>query len=443
MRLLKLQLFNLFGIFNHDIDYNQDERVTLITAPNGYGKTIALKTVYNLFNKRFAFFIKLSFDKIIFSFDNNRTIEIVKIDKEENQVIRFILKENSSENSSFEYPSKKLISQIKSGMPNSMLEEFTPHFIERIGRDEWLNELTNEVLTFEEIVYQFSEYLPEHIIRRYDIEIPKEFLILLDSFQVYFIQEQRLVLRQPVPDHRFRREVVITDTIEKYSNELSSLIKQKIGEYAQITQSLDSSFPKRLFQEQTNSKDTVDLKNRLTTLQEKRQKTSKYGLLKLDEDTFFKEDYIKESDTRVLSLYISDSEEKLSVFDSLVNRIEIFTKILNERRFNFKSIEIDKDKGFVFKTKNDLSLKLTELSSGEQHEVVLLFELLFKAKENSLVLIDEPEISLHVVWQKAFLNDIREIINLQKIDVAIATHSPQIINERWDLTVNLEASKVE
>jgi len=80
------------------------------------------------------------------------------------------------------------------------------------------------------------------------------------------------------------------------------------------------------------------------------------------------------------------------------------------------------------------------LSSGEQHEVVLLFELLFKAKENSLVLIDEPEISLHVVWQKEFLNDIQEIIELQKIDVIIATHSPQIINDSWDLTVDLGAS---
>jgi len=66
--------------------------------------------------------------------------------------------------------------------------------------------------------------------------------------------------------------------------------------------------------------------------------------------------------------------------------------------------------------------------------------LLFKAEENSLVLIDEPEISLHVVWQREFLNDIQEIIELQKIDVVIATHSPQIINDRWDLTVGLGES---
>lgn len=440
MRLLKLELLNLFGIFNHNIQYNQEERVTLITAPNGYGKTITLKSIYNLFNKRFDFFLKLSFDKIIFSFSSNKTIEIIKY---QDEMIKFTLKENDNEISSFEYPSKKLMSRIKRGIPTHVIDDFTPSHIVRIDKEQWLNELTNEILSFENIIQQFRDYLPENIIEKYDIEIPKNFLTILDSIEVYFIQEQRLVLRQPISEHRFRREVVITDTIEKYSNEISILIKQKIGEYAQITQSLDSSFPKRLFQESTEDKNSISLKERLTILQEKRQKTSQYGLLKLNEDTFFQEQDIKESDAKVLSLYISDSEKKLSVFDSLVDRIEIFTKILNERRFNFKSIEIDKDKGFVFKTKNDSPLRLTELSSGEQHEVVLLFELLFKAKENSLVLIDEPEISLHVVWQKAFLNDIREIIDLQKIDVIIATHSPQIINERWDLTVNLEASEIE
>ena len=144
--------------------------------------------------------------------------------------------------------------------------------------------------------------------------------------------------------------------------------------------------------------------------------------------------------TKVLPLYKSDNEKKLEVYDNLIARIDTFTRILNERRFAFKKIEIDKDKGFSFKSIQDEQLQLTELSSGEQHEVVLLFELLFKAQENSLVLIDEPEISLHVVWQLAFLDDIKDIINLKKIDVVIATHSPQIINDDWDLTVNLEDS---
>ena len=83
-------------------------------------------------------------------------------------------------------------------------------------------------------------------------------------------------------------------------------------------------------------------------------------------------------------------------------------------------------------------LSLKELSSGEKQEVILLYELLFKIKPKSLVLIDEPEISLHIAWQKEFLNDLQKIANLQKFKVVVATHSPQIINGKWDLMVDLE-----
>lgn len=440
MKLLNVKLNNLFNIFNHDINLNQDERITIITAPNGYGKTIALKTIYSLFNKKFTFFNKLIFTSITYTFDNNQSIEIHKKSKDNEQKIEFILKEKMKQIETFDYPSKKIMNSLKRTIPTHILEDFTPPFIRRIAQNEWINDLTKEILSIEDVLYQFNEYIPEHMTEKFDVDIPPKFSEIFKAIEVYFIQEQRLVLREPISDHRIRREIVITDTIEKYSEELSRLIKQKIGEYAQITQSLDSSFPKRLFQQNPTSITIDNLKNRLNQLQEKRQKLSKYGLLKLDDDSSMLSNEIQESETKVLSLYIADNEAKLSVFDSLVDKIELFTEILNVRRFNFKFIEIDKDKGFIFKTTNDVPLKLTDLSSGEQHEAVLLYELLFKAKENSLVLIDEPEISLHVVWQKAFLDDIQEIINLQKIDVVIATHSPQIINDRWELTVNLEAS---
>jgi predicted ATP-binding protein involved in virulence len=116
---------------------------------------------------------------------------------------------------------------------------------------------------------------------------------------------------------------------------------------------------------------------------------------------------------------------------------------LNERRFTFKSIKINRSKGFYFETSKGKELELNQLSSGEQHEVVLLYELIFNVKPNVLVLIDEPEISLHVSWQKEFLSDLLKIVKIQKIQVLVATHSPSIINDRWDLVYNLVAAKTK
>ena len=78
-------------------------------------------------------------------------------------------------------------------------------------------------------------------------------------------------------------------------------------------------------------------------------------------------------------------------------------------------------------------IPLAELSSGEQYELVLIYELLFKVASGSLILIDEPELSLHVAWQKKFISDIQKIQRLKKMTFVIATHSPQIIGDKWNL----------
>jgi predicted ATP-binding protein involved in virulence len=98
---------------------------------------------------------------------------------------------------------------------------------------------------------------------------------------------------------------------------------------------------------------------------------------------------------------------------------------------------IDRAGGFSFLTDDDTRLSLTSLSSGEQNEVVLLASLLLDERPARLFLIDEPEISLHVFWQKQFLRDLVDITSLLNTDVIVATHSPQIINNRWDLTCQL------
>ena len=82
---------------------------------------------------------------------------------------------------------------------------------------------------------------------------------------------------------------------------------------------------------------------------------------------------------------------------------------------------------------------MAELSSGEQHELVLIYGLLFIVEEGSIILIDEPELSLHVTWQKNFITDIQKIQELKKLRVVIATHSPQIIHDKWDLVEELKA----
>ena len=82
-------------------------------------------------------------------------------------------------------------------------------------------------------------------------------------------------------------------------------------------------------------------------------------------------------------------------------------------------------------------LSVNALSSGEQHQLVLAYDLLFRTQPNTLVLLDEPELSLHVEWQERFLVDLKAVIDLVGFDALLATHSPYIINGHNELTVGL------
>lgn len=74
--------------------------------------------------------------------------------------------------------------------------------------------------------------------------------------------------------------------------------------------------------------------------------------------------------------------------------------------------------------------------------MVLHYDLLFRVRPNTLVLIDEPELSLHVAWQKRFLLDLLEIVATAQFDAVIATHSPFIVGDRSDLMIGLNADFV-
>ena len=84
---------------------------------------------------------------------------------------------------------------------------------------------------------------------------------------------------------------------------------------------------------------------------------------------------------------------------------------------------------------NDFSVKLNakSLSSGELNIVTILYYLIFETTRGSIVLIDEPEISLHVVWQEQLSVLIEKIMESKPgVQVIIATHSPFISSSDED-----------
>jgi predicted ATP-binding protein involved in virulence len=446
MNISRLKIKGLFDLFSYDIPLNTNNELTIITGPNGFGKTMILNILYSLFNRRFFFFQQLVFSRIEIFFEKEYRIVIEKTTKTvirqqaisfDNEVI-----EAEKEKSSVHFDFFKQ-NQVIEGFDYSTKqeEELARHIeryipLQRITEDQWIDRRTDKILFLDEILHEYRNVLSEKRLKgigNYNLK-NEEANKLLNSLNIHLIKEQRLLkqsnsLKRNFPD---KAETFLTNTIQEYAEDLSLLIKRTVDESFQITRELDSTFPKRLLEEK-GILSNVDFNERFEKLKGKQERLKKFGLSASQQEV----PIFDEQNAKVLLVYLNDSEKKTKVFDELLNRIELFTDILNERRFTFKTIQIDRDKGFVFLTNKGKILNLTDLSSGEQHEVVLLYELIFKAKSDTMVLIDEPEISLHVTWQTEFLNDLLQIVKLQNIQVVIATHSPQIINDNWHLTVDL------
>lgn len=134
-------------------------------------------------------------------------------------------------------------------------------------------------------------------------------------------------------------------------------------------------------------------------------------------------------------------EDKFSLDLNLFNEKEINNlEILNNLSIlaSYDLIELV-DIKFI---KNKNSFHLTDASSGELSLIFNLLSIAGEIENDSLILIDEPEISLHPEWQSEFIPLLNKMFgNYKGCHFIIATHSTQILSSIIDnksFIINLE-----
>jgi predicted ATP-binding protein involved in virulence len=445
MRINQISVKKLFGVFDHTIPLNVSDRITIIHGLNGCGKTILLKMIHGLFKSRYSEIRNIPFAEFRVDFDDGRYLTVTKAiepQSEDYNYPTFKLYDNSNDSASEAFM-PKLVAQDRHNLVN-MIDEMVPG-LSKISSSRWLDYRTEQELSLEEVVERYG-YLTFDDIGQYYQE-PDWLSNIKNYIEVNLIDIERLVkYAEEVRPIEFRsgsplrRSMFLIPTVAKYAEKLAEEIDEVQNEYATLSQSLDRSFPTRVIKAKYKSDLTeAELRQQFQKVEEKRDRLTKLGLLEPEEKQDFleSEETIDEGTKTFLSLYLDDVKQKLNVFEEIADRLEVFQRMI-QNRFKYKQMTVNPREGFSFTTAEGHPLSLTDLSSGEQHQLVLLYELLFKVEPNSLILIDEPELSLHLAWQIKFLEDLQEITQLGNFDVLMATHSPDIISDRWDLTVELK-----
>ncbi len=443
LRVKRVAITGLFRLYDHDVPLHMDDRVTILHGPNGVGKTALLRLLAAAFGGRYTEFTKVPFKKLDIELSDGSVITFEQIEKRDKRKrVQFGLKLSLKASGKTQPP-------IEIPLDNPEHRDWVVRFaaayplLEQVGADRWLDSSVGDEISTADVYNRYSDMSDRWRRRPEAVVEPEWFMELRGRVQVHLIETQRLLRMNTADSVRPGRQgAVIVPTVRDCARDLQMRITEALARYATASQSLDQSFPQRLLKAGGQpGLATSDLKARMSGLNGKRGELQKIGLLDSATSSPFDVESLDDLDaakSNVMSLYVEDTQKKLAVLEALAQRITLLLGNVNAK-FRHKSIQIHRDRGFVVLGDDNVPLDADSLSSGEQHELVLLYDLLFRVRPGTLVLIDEPELSLHVGWQKKFLPDLLEIVKTAEFDALIATHSPFIVGDRSDLMVPLAA----
>jgi len=131
-------------------------------------------------------------------------------------------------------------------------------------------------------------------------------------------------------------------------------------------------------------------------------------------------------------MQILDTKEE-SARVQIQKRIDDFFGIVNSYfADSHKRIEIKTDKAATIVFRDAVSgafVPIDKLSAGEKQLLLVLFKVFLQEEKPYITLIDEPETSLHISWQRNLIDTLRQLN--PKGQLLIATQSPSILSKGW------------
>jgi len=423
-RLIRYEITELFGTFSYGFDLDE-EGLTLLTGINGTGKSTILRSIDAISTGGWFALLETPFKSLTLGFDSKREFSVNRTKTQATATL-------TGEEPWVIYSAQR--------SPRTLTRE----------REQELFARYNTLLTYEREANAIGDPSVRnelaHLRHRLRdmIPVPDWVEQFSFSFPVLFITDQRLIVDSP--RRRSEREsserVPTRVAADEAARQIANEISVAKSAYANTSQVLDRDLPQRVVKAlgKPPRVSELALRQRLDDLSQKSKDLESVGLSPTDSVGEFEDLDLATVNVRAfMKVYIEDTQRKLAVLDSLRVKLQLFTDFLRQH-YGRKYVKIVPDRGFVIMVARQEPSELlpSRLSSGEQQILVLAHEILFKATPGTLVLIDEPELSLHVLWQASFVEDLAQMGRVNNLSFLLATHSPTLIGGREDLKRSLD-----
>lgn len=421
-----IEYINIIGLFGrYDVKVSLDNQVNIFIGENGLGKTTILNCVYYILENKYLKLLKIKFSEIQVKFKNNETLYTVSIDdiedyKNRKRMYPLEIFETNELGDNFKSNKENINSLLKS-------EKLTYHYNGKLKKGNFKNVLELEKIISSNIKQKII-YLPTY--RRIESEFKsfgkKNNFGRFELYESEFESEsEELLIKFGMSD--------VEEAIDR--------ILEEIRFIAMIGFSKMTGILLKQYVEDSNSEGFLNLKKRPKV----DYQTLEIILTRLGKE--IEEEYRKQ----ILSLFKDGKMETNKYLWNLIeklidnynqqkqydDRIKKFTdtcnKYLNDKQFYYNQSTLSLEIFLISDTQERKgSIKLANLSSGEK-QIISLFSKLYlenKGNKKNIIIIDEPELSLSLKWQKMLLPD---IINTGNCDLLITvTHSPFIFENEFD-----------
>jgi ABC-type dipeptide/oligopeptide/nickel transport system ATPase component len=258
--------------------------------------------------------------------------------------------------------------------------------------------------------------------REYESTVDKKLSTISSQLSQYFASLQKRVSEET---EKFQERVFLSLLYEEKQEALLSTVREldiaserdALGEIFRELRVKDKTFQPKL-------KKHFDHLNR--------------SLKKFDEENRLELDdlFVIINMWRIHSI-VSDWHDLTKEKEHIFSPRDTFLNVLNEM-MNRKQIDIDDANELYAITQSGKEFPVYELSSGEKQIVILLGECLLQRNENWIYIADEPELSLHVAWQRQLVSNLKRLN--ENAQVIFATHSPDIVGPYSDRIHHMEES---
>lgn len=425
---------NLFSKFKVDLDFNY--KTNIFVGENGLGKTTILSCIYYVLSGKLEQLYEIDFENILVEFEDEKTLII-----NHNDIIQYV----EGFEKRFKRINPSLFDKILTSNDITMLKEISASGIKIIDDNQGL-EIVKKVSSYFDITIRSAElevmnyfrYQRKIVGNQKNVESAKIFISNYIKQDILFfptyrrIEEDIKKLGLDQDSIRLSRnfdgkliQFGMKDVEETISTLMNTIKTASIGSYNEMTATLlEGYLSSDYYDSHMKNVDVPKLKIALDRIGSQISDNTKNQILQLVSS---REIYSGSHSNllRFVEEFVS-SYNKQELFDLRVKDfVNICNKYLNNKAFVYNESEVNLA---IFR--EDQVIKYQYLSSGEKQMISLFSKLFLENQKPCIILIDEPELSLSLKWQRMFIPD---ILKSNRCDFLIAvTHSPFIFDNEYD-----------